>query len=67
MPSDGVCPQAGREARGVRQRGGGDERGQANGGAGQPERQDKVPGRHRRLRPALSTEAPPPNPLVISL
>lgn len=57
--NDGVCLQAGREARGVRQRGGRDGCGQKNGVTGLPERQDKDQDLNRRLRPALSTEAPP--------
>lgn len=61
------CLQAGWEARGVRERGRRHGSGQVHGAAGQPERQDKEKGCDRRLRPTLSTEAPPPNPLVISL
>lgn len=68
MPTNGVfCLQAGWEARGVWERGRRHRAGQEHGAAGQPERQDKVQGCDRRLRPTLSTEAPPPNPLVISL
>lgn len=52
--------QAGREARGVRPGGRRARCGQEDGGPRLPERQDKFQDHNQRLRPALSTEAPPP-------